>query len=361
MKKILFVIPSLELGGAEKNLIQLLNQISPKEYQVDLLAFNASGALRSDIPLYVNVLPPNKDIEFFLSGWGKKLFYVRPYSLLCRLRYMYVKHREKTQDAYQKQQIQWTYTFQRCVERLDKNYDIAVSALQGLSSYYVIDKVNSKEKYLWMHTDYALLKGNISFDREYFAQASKIITISPQCKASLVKSFPDWENKICIVENLIESTKILKLANQFYPPEYETHKDYIIVSVGRLRKEKEYFRAVQAAGILKRYGFSFRWFVVGDGELESQLLKMIRKHKLTKEFILLGARKNPYPYIKHADLLVQTSSREGKSFVIKEAEILGTPTLCTSYPTVREQSPTYQTGFEPMEIAKTIATIMEKH
>lgn len=361
MKKILFVIPSLELGGAEKNLIQLLHQISPEEYQIDLLAFNLSGALRSEIPSYVHVLPPDKDIEFFLSGWSKKLFYVRPYSLLCRLRYMYIKHREKPKDAYQKQQIQWTYTFQRCVERFDKNYDIAVSGLQGLSSYYVIDKVSAKEKYLWMHTDYALLKGNTSFDREYFAQASKIITISPQCKASLVKSFPDWENKICIVDNLIDSAEILKLANQFYPPEYETHKDYIIVSVGRLRKEKEYFRAVQAAGILKRYGYSFRWFVVGDGELERQLINMIRKYKLTKEFILLGARKNPYPYIKYADLLVQTSSREGKSIVISEAEILETPTLCTSYPTAWEQSPTYQTGFAPEEIAEKIATIMEKH
>ena len=120
--------------------------------------------------------------------------------------------------------------------------------------------------------------------------------------------------------------------------------------------------AVEAASILKKEGFRFRWFVLGEGHLREDLLKQIQEAGLCDSFRLLGTRENPYPYIRHCTLLVQPSRYEGKSVVLDEAKILGTPIVATAYPTVGDQ---IQEGTEgliaemnPQGIAREIARML---
>ena len=122
-----------------------------------------------------------------------------------------------------------------------------------------------------------------------------------------------------------------------YPREYRNESGVILLSIGRLTKLKGFNLAIEAAKLLKEKGIKFKWFILGDGELQSELEKQIEKLNVSDCVELLGVRNNPYPYIKNATIIVQTSMYEGKSMVLDEAKILNKPIVVTRYDTVSDQ------------------------
>ena len=95
--------------------------------------------------------------------------------------------------------------------------------------------------------------------------------------------------------------------------------------------------AIDAAKCLKDESILFKWYLIGSGGLEQELQSRIKDNNLESDFIMLGSKENPYPYIKNATMLVQSSRFEGKSVVLDEAKILGTPIVVTNYSTVGDQ------------------------
>ena len=110
-----------------------------------------------------------------------------------------------------------------------------------------------------------------------------------------------------------------------------------ILSVGRLWNQKGFDLAIDAAAVLKQQGIDFAWYIIGEGSLRAPLQKQIDALGLSDCFLLLGTRENPYPYMKHCDMLVQPSRYEGKSVVLDEAKMLCVPIVATAYPTVGDQ------------------------
>ena len=82
---------------------------------------------------------------------------------------------------------------------------------------------------------------------------------------------------------------------------------------------------------------AIRWYVLGEGELREAILRQIESAGLEKDFILLGVKKNPYPYYKGCDYYVHATGFEGKSIAVQEAQILGKPILATDCSGNREQ------------------------
>ena len=87
---------------------------------------------------------------------------------------------------------------------------------------------------------------------------------------------------------------------------------------------------------IKEDGKLFHWTVVGDGKDKEKLSQIITENNLEKEITLVGAKKNPYPYIKNADLFVLTSTTESYGMVVMESLILGTPVVAGDYPALKE-------------------------
>ena len=85
--------------------------------------------------------------------------------------------------------------------------------------------------------------------------------------------------------------------------------------------------AIKAAAILVKKGYTIKWYVLGEGEERNTLEQSIKEHNLIANFILLGIKENPYPYINNATIYVQPSRFEGKSLAIDEAKILHKPIL----------------------------------
>ena len=334
-KRILFVMPGLYGGGAEKSLVNLLNILDYSKVNVDLLLFRKEGLFLNQVPAEVNILETPLDLKYCYSPIEKealknisavKASITRLVgTLICRLLFK--------EDMRQKR---WKYFYSRVIKELNLNYDVAVAYLHGETSYYVIDKIGANKKLLWVHNDFDKIEGDNLFFQNYFEKADCVVSISEQCVNILRKTFPQIRDKFHVLPNLTSALLIHKMANMFVPAEY-TEGTPIILSIGRLNYQKGFDYAIDAAAILKKSGYNFKWFILGIGELQQDLEERIKNNAVEDCFKLLGIRENPYPYIRNCTLIVQSSRFEGKSVVIDEAKILAKPIVVTNYPTVKDQ------------------------
>ena len=152
----------------------------------------------------------------------------------------------------------------------------------------------------------------------------------------LWKFFPEIKERIVKIEN-ISSPEALKKFSVGVPEEYAGADKKILLTVGRFSPQKGYDTAVDAAKILKDNGAAFKWFAIGKGELKKQIEEKIEAYGLQEDFILLGEKSNPYPYIQGCDIYVQPSNFEGKSIAIDEAKAFSKPIVATKFSTVFDQ------------------------
>lgn len=335
-KSILFVMAGMNRGGAERSLINLLEIMDRKQYDIDLLVFDTSGKLMVQIPKDVRVLQPDRRLKC-ISTSSKKEMAKNFSAKAVAFRLVYNFEKNKGEIPYIQSQKKWKAVYRPVLKPLHQEYDIAVAYMHSLPSYYVIDKVNAKRKILWVHNDYSRLVEGKGFDRPYFEKADQVVTISEQCVRELAKAFPDLSDKFTCIYNLNPENKIREKALAFYPEEYRSYKGLKLISIGRLNYQKGFDYAINAAKILKDKSIDFSWFIIGSGELRQTLEDQIRLLGVEKEIHLLGERENPYPYIQNADIVVQTSRFEGKSIVLDEAKILYKPIITTDYVSVHDQ------------------------
>lgn len=360
-RKILFVISALETGGAEKSLVNLLNQLDYEKYDVDLLLFKKQGVFLKQVPQSVNIIKTPYDLHCLFNSpiKGENAFIAIKQSIIRVFGSIYKKILYKNK-FYPGMQARWNLFYKNSLKILPVTYDVAVSYMHGESMYYVAEKVRATKKITWVHNDYRATKLNPKTDYPYFKQFDQVVTISDECVKIWQESFPDLKNRILNIPNISSSTFTRNMANAFYPNEYVGCNAKILISVGRLHPQKGFDFAIDAAKILKEKGLKFIWFIIGQGDLKETLIEQIRMRAVEDCFVLLGVRENPYPYIKNADVLVQTSRYEGKSVVIDEAKILNKPSVVTNYPTIKDQVKNEEEGIIVDMEAGAIAAGIEK-
>lgn len=335
--KILFIMSSLRNGGAERSLVNLLQLFDYQKYEVDLLLFQEEGIFLEQLPNEVHILH-DCDILHLLYAKGNNRIKGIKHPLLTFDHYWGTFWaRKKTESMYASRQYRWEHYYKDRIPSIKtKKYDVAISYLHGEQLYYLVDKVDAKRKIAWIHTDYSKLNALEEHDLKYMRQVDSVVSISNICVETLCKTFPSIKEKFCMLPNLTSSSSIKYLAEKEYPKEYGGN-EFKIVSVGRLIHLKGFDMAVDAASILKENGLKFSWFILGDGELKTELNMQIKNKNVDDCVFLLGATDNPYKYMDGADILVQTSRYEGKSVVLDEAKILGKPIVVTNYDTVKDQ------------------------
>lgn len=358
--RLLFVINNLNVGGSEKALISLLNNLDYSKFEVDLQLFKHVGMFLNDLPAEVNLLPVPTNYWYFDSSFTNALKTLKPKIIFNR--YKFTKIRKKAKSAAEGEQRAWKY-LNRALVPLKKEYDVAIGYLEKNPIYFVVDKVNAKKKIGFIHNDYKNIKVDAKIDQPYFEILDNICSVSEHCVDILKECFPSCSEKIKLIPNLY-SEKLIFRKSEEPLTEFEI-KDNIfnILSIGRLAEQKGFDIAIDTALILKNKNFEFKWFVLGEGSLRSFLEKKIEELNLQNQFILLGNHLNPYKFIKKVDLIAQTSRFEGKSIAIDEAKLLNKIILVTNYPTANDQITNningYITDFEPENIAEKIMEIAE--
>ncbi len=335
-KQILFVIPSMRSGGAEKSLLTLLTLFDYSQYDVDLLCFRHDGLFFDKIPKEVNIISGNKNYEMFDGDalTAVKYFLKRAKILSAIDRWKYSKI-YKVSDDHDREEIQWRY-LKRQLPKLKKEYDCAVGYLEGNADRYAVECVRAKKKFCYVHSDIYKLGLDRAVCERTFAAADSIITVSQECKTSLLSYFPSFENKIFVVEN-ITARKILESESD-ESQVYQRNKDEIIINtVGRFSEPKNIPLAVDACAELAGRGRNIKWYHIGDGPLRDEVRNYVEKKGVADRFIMLGEKSNPYPYIGQCDIYVQPSLFEGKSIAIDEAKCLCRPIVVTDFSTVHDQ------------------------
>jgi glycosyltransferase involved in cell wall biosynthesis len=338
-KNLLFVIPSLTAGGGEKSLINLLFQIDYSLYNVDLCLFNKNGVFLNSLPKEVKLLNLTKDFKNFSQDFFTSIYHFllnKQFNLvICRIMFTIINRISKNHAI--SEQYAWKY-IGKSFSYLEKEYDAAIGYLEKSSIYFVVDKVRSKKKIGWIHTNYSDSGMDRNFDDPYFRQLDTVVTVSEQCAESLKENFVSLKNKIRIIYNIVSPEIIYDLSSENDVDEYLYQEDYTnIVTLARLSEEKGIDLAISTCKLLVHMGYKIKWFVLGDGDDRSKLEEMIEVNGLNESFKLLGVKENPYPYLRKADIYVQPSRYEGKSIALDEAKILCKPIVVTNFETAKDQ------------------------
>ncbi|MDE6692774.1 MAG: glycosyltransferase [Muribaculaceae bacterium] len=344
MKKprLLIYIHYLEIGGAERSLLGLLDSLDPDKVDIDLLVNQHTGEFMSLVPAYVNLLPqlpeysaierPIKDIvrEGHISValrrlWGK---------------YQHRRHARSAGYPNADESI-LQYVFASVTPALRDlsylgEYDLAISFL--CPHNIVLRKVKARKKVCWIHTDYSKVYINPANETPVWGGYDKIVSISDDVTKAFCGIFPTLRNKIIGIENILSPDFIRRQADM---EKADAEMPRIpqgvnILSIGRFSVAKRFEAVPQMCRILLDKGLKFKWYIIGYGP-DEEIRRNIRRYDVADTLILLGKKSNPYPYIKACDIYAQPSIFEGKSVTVREAQILGKPPVITAYPTAGSQ------------------------
>lgn len=330
MQKLLFVMTGMYNGGAERSLVNLLQELPSDKYEIDLLLFKPEGLFMNQIPENVVILERPAAMRYLYSSVLRSGRYL-PIKLLGN-----VSARLHEKWILDVRGYRWHHWYSRHIPKLEKHYDVAVGYISGEVLYYLDEKVDADRKLVWIHNDYRAAGHPKKYDAQHLKKMDAIVSISDKCVDILKEEFPELRGKMYMLPNITSSAVIRRRAAEYQPKEYGNCENRIL-SVGRLNHQKGFDMAVSAAAILKKKGVSFCWLVIGDGEKKQELEQQMKQENVEDCFFLIGTRENPYPYMKNCTVLAQTSRYEGKSVVLDEAKILETPILATCYPTVADQ------------------------
>ncbi|WP_368263391.1 glycosyltransferase, partial [Clostridium disporicum] len=217
-----------------------------------------------------------------------------------------------------------------------KKFDVEVAFVEGFATKVISNSNNNVSKKIsWIHVDpierdYAdLYFKNLDEHKKCYNKFQKIICVSNSVKDSLVKKYNISKEKVKVQYNPIDKESIILKANENCTL-IDSNK-FTIISVGRLVHQKGYDRLLKIINNLKNeIDIKFELIILGEGQERENLEQFIKANDLEEYVKLLGFEKNPYKFIKQADLFVCSSRAEGFSLVIAEALVLGIPVISTN-------------------------------
>lgn len=335
-RKLLMVIGSLKSGGAEKSLVNLLNELDFNLYEVDLFVFSSDGIFINNINKSVNIIDSPRELKDFMMPLRKS---IRSFLIKRRFSMIFLRIFYSIIDKIlpQKGQILKWKIIRGLLPRLDKNYHAAVAYSGITTTYYIVDKVKAKLKFGRVATDYMRLKKYYKLDEIYFDKLTGIITVSDSCKKSIENVFPNFSSKIKVIESIIPIEMIHSNSKELIELDNTKYKAFHVITVARLEKVKGIDLAINACERLVKDGYDIKWYVIGAGKEKRTLEVLIDEKDLSENLFLLGEKSNPYPYMRKADVYVQPSRFEGKCNAVNEAKVLCRPIVITNYPSVVDQ------------------------
>lgn len=339
-KKLLIVSHALELGGAERSLIGLLDALDPETWSIDLFLLRHEGELMDAIPAYVNLLP--EIAAYTVLARPMKDTLKEGHVLLTGARIVgkfAAKHFEKAHgftDSGVGIEYSHKYTYRLMPPiQPDTEYDLAVSFLTP--HYICAHRVRAKKKIAWIHTDYSRVQVNAASETAMWDAYDYIASISDAVTDSFLKAFPTLADKIILIENILPTKLILRQANAFSVDKEMPLKGTSLLSIGRYCTAKNFDNVPDICSGLIQSGLDVYWYIIGFGPDEQLIRQKIAEAGMENRVILLGKKENPYPYIKACDLYVQPSRYEGQCVTVREAQMLGKPVVITRYATSASQ------------------------
>ncbi len=329
---------NMNIGGTEKALLNLLEEMPQDKYDITLLMLEKYGGFLNDIPEGVHIQ--------YLRNYGDiKVLLNRP--LLQTTMQLVINKRYKESivmlglylwSKITRNQSSFFRYVLRNTPSLDTYYDVAVAFAGPMDfiTYFIVKKVQATIKIQWIHFDISKIGFNMNFAKKYYPFFSRIFVVSEEGKEKLITQMPCLADKTTTFYNKIARKRILQQAEETQA--FEDDFDGIrILTVGRLSEEKGQDLCIEACKLLRDEGYKFRWYCIGEGNYREICEERIHLYGIEFDFILLGAKQNPYPYMKACDIYVQASRHEGYCITLAEAKVFEKPIITTNFTGAKEQ------------------------
>lgn len=302
MKKVrlLFVLPTLKGGGAERVVCNLMNGLNKDIFEINLFLFNKKG-------VYWNLI--DKKINIFLASKKEN---ISKFSIISSL------------------------------YKTGKDMDIIVASMELMPTYMaVMVAILLRKKVIgWVHINIdsilndknkiiRFLHRNILL-KFFYNRLDRIIAVSNGAKENISKYLNDKNrNKVECIYNPIKIDKIKEKAKEELE---EKIKKPFIIGIGRLERQKNFILLIKAYRILLDRGIKHNLIILGQGSQKEYLINEVKKLNMEEKVEFLGFKENPYKYLNQADIFVQSSIYEGLPTVLIEALVLNVPVVATNCP-----------------------------
>ena len=299
MKKLLFLIHDLGLGGAEKVLVNLVNNMDPAKFHITVMALFGGGV----------------NEQFLKPHIRYRTVFARPFpgnSHIMKLLSPKALHK-------------WFIT---------ERYDIEVSYLEGPSARIISGCPHEDTKLVsWIHSMQHNPKNASHAFRSYDESAAcynkfhHTVCVSQAVMQDFLSIYPSLQS-ISVLYNTNESAQIAAKSKEPVPDGLFPKDSICWCGVGKLVPNKGFDRMLRIQKRLVDAGLPVRFYALGEGPQRSDLEKLAADLKISDSVTFLGYQTNPYKYVANCDLFVCASHAEGFSTAATEALIVGTP-VCT--------------------------------
>ena len=298
MKKILFLIHDLGHGGAEKVLVNLVNNMDPEQFEIHVTALFGGGVNEQFLAphiyyraVYSKTFPGNSHLMKLLSP--------RQLHRLC----------------------------------VKEHYDIEVAYMEGPASRVISGCTDPDTRLVsWIHVQHDNLKrlsGSFRSEaeaRQCYNRFDRVVCVSEFVRQDFT-GILSYQKPCQVLYNTVESDKILSLSRE-KAPKLAGDGSLRLIAVGSLKQSKGYIRLLHCIQRLRRDGYPVHLYILGIGPQQQELEQLCRELAIPDAVTFLGYDTNPYKYVAKCDLFVCASYAEGFSTAATEALIVGTP-VCT--------------------------------
>ncbi|RHV70522.1 glycosyltransferase [Roseburia sp. OM02-15] len=354
----------MEIGGAEKALLGLLEAIDKNKFQVELFLLRHTGELLKYIPKNIILLPEKKEYSMLgiplketLAQKEYNIFWGRLKGNLKAKKFAHKNHFKDSAAVNDEYSHKCTVDYMPMIS--DEEYDLVISFLSP--HYFVSKKTIAKEKIAWIHTDYETVEIDVSSELRMWSEYDYIASISENVTKSFLKTFPSLQNKIMLFENIMPVKYIRNLADSAsIINEIPYDENVVLLSIGRFCTAKNFDNIPDICKKILEAGIKVKWYLVGYGADKELIENKIKELHMEAHVQILGKKVNPYPYIKRCDLYIQPSRYEGKCVSVIEAQMFHKPVIITDYATSKSQLENGVDGvIVPMDNVKCAKGIIE--
>lgn len=300
MIKILFFIHDLGQGGAEKVLVNLVNNMDKTKFDITVMALFGGGV----------------NEQFLKSEINYRVIFPKS-----------IRGNSHVMKMFSPNQLHRWF--------IKEKYDIEVSYLEGSSARIISGCPDRDTKLIsWIHveqhTTNIAAKAFRSFEESVksYCKFDKIVCVSESVKKDFLKIYSMIKNAD-VLYNTNETDQIIEQKDEPVEAEFLREGCIRLCGVGKIKPVKGFDKLARIHKRLINEGLNVHTYILGIGEEKENIERYLKAENIEDSFTFLGYQTNPYKYVAKCDLFVCASVAEGFSTAAAEALIVGTPVVTT--------------------------------
>lgn len=306
MKRVAFVIATLNTGGAERTVSNIVTHL-PEDYVADILLNDTHDIFypyKGNI-ISLNMKPKANKVDLW-------------YQFKVLVKRIHVLKKIKRENHYE---AVLSFSDTASIANIltgNKHCKIIVSVRNNLTK--------SEKVKIYKYVLNPLC-------RRLYNKADKVVTLSKGVELDLIRNLKLNPDVVATIYNGIDSRFVFgRLKEQDIKPDHQQgHSVYTLVTMGRLAEQKGQWHLIRALSLLKQKNLDFKLFILGEGLLRTYLTKLTMELGLKDNVVFCGFCENPFKILTQADIYVFPSMYEGFGNSLLEAMCCGLPCIATDY------------------------------